>query len=76
MVILEPPAAPVTNISDLLSLSRTIVGHIDERGLFPGLMKFEAEGGRPNSFVTSGEEKSSISLFIMMPVVGDIITEP
>ena len=76
MVILEPPAAPVTNFTDLISLSSTMVGHMDERGLFPGLIKFVAEGGRPNSFVTSGEEKSSISLFIMMPVVGDIITEP
>ena len=53
-----------------------MLGLIEESGLLPGLMKFVADGGRLNSFVTSGDEKSSISLFKMIPVLGDIITDP
>ena len=74
-MIFEPPAAPVISLALLFS-SSTIVGLMDDRGRFPGLMKLGAEGGRPNSLVTAGDEKSSISLFIIIPVVGDIITDP
>jgi hypothetical protein len=43
VIIREPPAAPVTKYSVPLANS-TIVGDIDERGLFPGLTKLEGLG--------------------------------
>ena len=53
-----------------------IVGHVEERGIFPGLMKLFGDGGIPKSEVMLGDEKSSISSFIMIPVLGDITIEP
>ena len=57
-------------------LSMMMVGHVDERGIFPGLMKLFGEGGMPKPEVMLGEEKSSISSFMMIPVFGDMNTEP
>ena len=50
-----------------------IVGVIDDNGLFPGWMKLAGEGG---DVLSSGTEKSSISLFRMMPVAGDMNLDP
>lgn len=56
--------------------SKTIVGAMDDNGLFPGLIKFDgAGGGRPaETFI--GMEKSPISLFRSIPVLGDSMWEP
>ena len=45
-----------------------IIGHVEERGLLPGLIKLTSEGLRPKELVMLGEEKSSISLFRTIPV--------
>ena len=44
------------------------VGLMEEVGLFPGSMKLASDGGSPHSSVSSGVEKSDISLLKMMPV--------
>ena len=61
VVIIVPPAAPIV-ISTFPFLSSTIAGTAEDCGLFPGLMKLTGDGGSPNSFVTFGALKSSISL--------------
>lgn len=71
-----PPDAPDTILTSPVRLSRTIVGHVDDIGLFNGRMKLWGEGGTPKELVTLGELKSSISLLKMMPVLGDITTAP
>ena len=53
------------------SSSRIIVGHIDERGRFPGLAKLALDGFTPYRLVMLGKEKSSISSLSMMPVEGE-----
>ena len=55
---------------------RTIVGDIDDKGLFPGLIKLAGAGGRTPFVTFAGMEKSSISLFKIIPVLGDRIFEP
>lgn len=55
---------------------RTIVGVIDDNGLFPGRMKLAGEGGGASPVVLPGMEKSSISLLRMMPVLGDMNLDP
>ncbi len=60
VVILVPPDAPVTSRTSPDSLSMMIVGHVDESGIFPGLMKLLGDGGMPNPLVMFGDEKSSI----------------
>ena len=47
----------------------TIVGQVEERGLFPGRIKLVSEGLTPKKLVMLGEEKSSISLFSIIPVL-------
>ena len=42
----------------------------------PGLMKLFGDGGRLNSLVMLGDEKSSISSLKMIPVDGDMIRDP
>ena len=44
------------------------VGLMEEVGRLPGSMKFASDGGSPHSSVSSGVEKSDISLLKMMPV--------
>ena len=39
-------------------------------------MKLLGEGGIPKPLVMFGDEKSSISSLTMMPVFGDITTDP
>ena len=51
VIILGPPLAPATattrSLPDLPAVSVTMVGAMDDKGLFPGLMKLASEGGRP-----------------------------
>ena len=54
----------------------TIVGLIELKGLFPGLMKFAGDGGTPNALVIFGELKSSISSLNIMPVDSERIIAP
>ena len=61
VVMIVPPAAPIV-INTLPFLSSMITGTAEDCGLLPGLMKLAGDGGRPNSFVTLGALKSSISL--------------
>ena len=75
-VILVPPEAPETILTLCLFLSTIITGHVEDMGLFPGLMKFCGDGGTPKELVTLGELKSSIWLLNMIPVFGDIFTLP
>jgi len=55
-----------------------MVGVIEDRGRFPGRMKLAGAGGGtvrlPLDFM--GIEKSSISLFRTIPVLGDNINAP
>lgn len=75
VVILVPPEAPTTNLT-CPSESATILGHMEDSGLFPGLMKFEAEAGTPKEFTVLGVEKSSISLLNIIPVLFPTTFEP
>lgn len=49
---------------------------MDDKGLLNGLMKFAGAGGNDVVLLPFGMEKSSISLFNMIPVLGDINTDP
>jgi hypothetical protein len=66
-MILEPPEAPKTRRT-LLLLSTTIIGDIEDIGLFPGLIKFALDGAKPNEFDIFGVEKSSIISLKSIPV--------
>ena len=44
------------------------VGLMEEVGRLPGSMKLASDGGSPHSSVSSGVEKSDISLLKMIPV--------
>ena len=75
-MILVPPDAPETIITFPVSVFITIAGQVDDIGLLPGRIKLCGEGGTPKELVTLGELKSSISLLNIMPVFGDIFTQP
>lgn len=49
---------------------------MDDNGLFPGLIKFAGAGGGRFLLPFIGMEKSSISLFRTIPVLGDRICAP
>jgi len=55
---------------------RAIVGDMDDSGRFPGMMKLEGAGGGTSLETFLGMEKSSISLFSTIPVLGERIFEP
>lgn len=74
-VILVPPAAPTVNFTSPL-LSITIVGHIEEKGCFPGAIKLDGDAGTPKALTTPGVEKSSIESLSIIPVVLDLIFDP
>jgi hypothetical protein len=76
VIILDPPAAPTVKNSVSLLVCSTITGLIDEKGRFPGAIKFAGEGMKPNALVVFGIEKSFISLFIMSPSSGTKRREP
>lgn len=67
-MIFEPPADPST-ITTFLFSSKTIAGHIEERGRLPGRIKFAGDGNKWKPFFIPGDEKSSISPFKIMPVL-------
>jgi hypothetical protein len=73
--ILVPPEAPKTKIASPAEFT-TIKGLIEERGIFPGTMKFSGDGGTPNALVIFGAEKSSISSLRMIPVRMDLTFAP
>lgn len=52
-----------------------MVGVMDDNGLFPGLIKLAGAGGEPVE-TFPGIEKSSISLFKIIPVLDDSICAP
>ena len=70
VVICVPPEPPISSLT-LPRRSVMIDGHIDDIIRLPGSMKFVSDGFTPKMFIMSGEEKSSISSFKMMPVVFD-----
>lgn len=49
---------------------------MDDMGLLDGSMKFAGAGGNDAVVLLFGMEKSSISLFNMIPVLGDMNTDP
>lgn len=49
----------------------TMVGVMDDKGLFPGLMKLGGAGGGESLPPFEGMEKSPISLLRTIPVLGD-----
>lgn len=53
------------------STLRTIVGAMEDNGLFIGTMKLAGAGGRSLAEIFWGIEKSSISLLSTIPVLGD-----
>ena len=61
VVIFVPPDAPTTKRTTP-SLSRNIVGAVEDWGRFPGEIMFDSDGSTPNAFFLPGVEKSSISL--------------
>ena len=71
MVILVPPEAPITERTRPVVESTITVGTIDDKGLFPGTIKFAGLGGTPKPFVMLGEPKSSISLLKIIPVCSE-----
>ena len=76
MVIRVPPAAPMTERTLPVDESTTMVGVMDDRGRLPGRMKLAGLGGTPKKFVVLGDEKSSISLFMMTPVCSEMNPAP
>lgn len=52
-----------------LTIMTAMVGQVEERGRFLGRMKLALDGFTPYSFVMLGDEKSSISLLRMIPVL-------
>jgi hypothetical protein len=60
----------------LFERNSTIIGVMDERGRFPGAIKFEGEAMYPKALVVFGTEKSFISLFIIKPVSGTRSPDP
>lgn len=74
-VIFEPPAAPI-NRSTLPCSSKSIVGHIEDSGIFLGVIKFAGDGGKPYAFERPGTEKSSIPSFRIIPVCLERILLP
>ena len=66
VIIVDPPGEPITKNGD--PSFRTIVGVIDESGLFWGWIAFASFPTNPNALGTPGfDEKSSISLFKKKP---------
>ena len=60
VVILVPPAAPITSLT-LPSFPTIMEGHMEDNGRFPPLIKLFGDGGTPKKLVILGAEKSSIS---------------
>ncbi len=54
----------------------TMVVEMDDTGRLPGRMKFCGDGAKPKALLTLGLLKSSIWLFMTMPVSGTMTCEP
>ena len=55
-----PPSAPVTKYRVPFARCSTIIGDMEDRGLFPARMKLAGEGARSKPLGVLGMEKSSI----------------
>ena len=75
VVILVPPEAPTTK-RGTHSLSRNMVGVIEDMGRLKGSIKLLSEGSTPKAFFVPGVEKSSISLLYIIPVRVERYFEP
>ena len=75
VVILVPPEAPTTK-RGTHSLSRNMVGVIEDMGRLKGSIKLLSEGSTPKAFFAPGVEKSSISLLYIIPVHVERYFEP
>ena len=75
VVILVPPEAPTTK-RGTPSLSRNMVGVIEDMGRLKGSIKLLSEGSTPKAFFVPGVEKSSISLLYNIPVRVERYFEP
>uniref|UniRef100_A0A7C9CLV6 Uncharacterized protein n=1 Tax=Opuntia streptacantha TaxID=393608 RepID=A0A7C9CLV6_OPUST len=73
-IIFIPPLPPMTP-ANLLSF-RTMMGVMEDRGRFPGCMKFAGAGGSCSGLFSVGVEKSSISLLRTIPVEADSTPAP
>ena len=76
LVILVPPADPITIRTRPVLVRTTMEGAMEESGRFPGRIKLAGLGGTPNMLVMLGDEKSDISSFITMPVCSDTKPAP
>lgn len=76
VVIRVPPAPPITVRTLPVAELAMMVGVMDDKGLLPGRIKLAGLGGTPKKLVTLGDEKSSISLFMMMPVCSEMNPAP
>lgn len=54
----------------------TIIGVMEDKGLFFGLIKFAGAGGKLSVDISVGIEKSPISLLRIIPVEGERIPAP
>jgi len=61
VIIFVPPEAPTTK-RGTPSLSRNMVGDIEDMGRLKGSIKLLLDGSTPKAFFVPGVEKSSISL--------------
>lgn len=75
VVIFVPPDAPLMKRTPPC-WSRTMVGDMDDIGIFPGNIKLEGEAGTPKLLTVPGVEKSSISSLKIMPVREPRTKEP
>lgn len=74
-MIFDPPAAPKARTKSPF-LSVITVGHIEDNGRLPGFIKLAGDGRNPKELMVPGVEKSSISLFTIIPVLGDMKPHP
>ena len=74
-VMIRLPPAPPRASNTFPSRSR-MTGAAEERGRLPPAIKLASEGGKPNELLAKGMEKSSTSLFRMIPVTGHIFLQP
>ena len=75
MIIVDPPGEPVTKKG--LSSLKTITGVMEDNGVFFGSILFASDPIKPYTFGDPGlEEKSSISLFIKIPVPVGTMPDP
>ena len=53
-----------------------MVGVMEDTGRLPARMKLAGLGGKPKKLIKLGDEKSSISLFMMTPVCSEMNPAP